>query len=133
MLNAHGVALGHTVFLHDHGIGALRNGGTRENAGSFAGVQRLAMRARRNALRHFQNGPRCAHVGAANGIAIHGTVVLRRHLQGRQQILCQHTPIAFKGGHFVHARQGLGTCQQQWQGFVQGQQWRSAHRNSGAE
>ena len=91
------------------------------------------MAAGRDALRDFQKRPRRLDVGTANGVAIHRAVVLRGHLQSREEVFGQNTSVTLEGGNLFHTGQRLGARQQQRQGFVKGQQRRSAHKNSGAE
>ena len=58
--------------------------------------------------------------GAAHGVAVHGTVVLGRHLQRRDGIGQQHTAIGIEAVHGVIAGQRQGLGQQFGQRFVKG-------------
>ena len=113
------------VFLHDDGVGPCRHGRTREDAGQGAGGQGGPCAACGNALRHGQ-GPR-AQVGHAQGVAVHGAVVVAGHVQGAAQRLRQHAAVGLKGRNGLQRQHGLGTRQQVAQGVVQGQQ-RGARR-----
>ena len=52
-----------------------------------------------NSLRNFETSTRRENILDAHRIAIHGGVVLRRNLHGRDQVLCQKSPIGIDGFH----------------------------------
>ena len=112
----------HTVFLHHHRVGTRWNRRAGEDAGSRAHLQWCTRHPGGDALRHRQ----CAaalHIGAAQGVAVHRAIVLRRHLQVRDHVLGQHAPIGVQGGEQFLALGGSGHGGQQLgQRRVQGKQ-----------
>lgn len=69
------LALAHTDFLDDHGVGALGHGRAGEDARGRARLQRRAGRSSRDALGDPQPSAAVVQIGVADGIAIHGAVV----------------------------------------------------------
>ena len=82
--------------------------------------------ASRNALRHRQRttGFDCSlHVGQAHGVAIHGRVVVARHIEGRHHVLRQHTAIGIKRRDRLHALHRLHTLEQLRQCVFNKHEW----------
>ena len=127
-LHAHGaIVLRHAFFLHDHGIGSGRHGRAGEDARRRAGPQGLAHAACGNALRHRQHGACSGHIGAAQGISVHGAVVEGGYLQGRHDVLRQHTAVGVEGRNLLLRERSNGLGQQRGQRLVQRHQRRAGH------
>ena len=103
----------HRAFLlHHHRIcpGGHRCAG--EDAGNGAREQGRAHAAGRNALRHRQSALCSQHIVHTQGVAVHGAVVARWHLQARHNGLRQHAAIGITGRHGLKLGQGLHAGQQ---------------------
>ena len=68
------------------------------------GCSGCAAAAGGNALADRQRHAFVGDLGAAHRIAVHRAVVLRRHLQGRDQVLRQHAAVGVEGGHRLRRR-----------------------------
>ena len=111
-----------TVFLHHNSVGASGNRGAGEDPSGATSGQRHATGAGSNPLAHRQHRARAGQIGAAQRIAVHRAVVLRRHLQSRHQVLCQHAAVGIKGRHRLHISQGTGVAQQFGKSLIEGPQ-----------
>ena len=116
-----GAAFG-AVFLHQHRVCTHRNRRAGKDARHGSRHQRRATGARRNALGHRQHRTGCA-IGGPQRVAVHGTVVLRRHPQGRHHVLRQHAAIGVKGRNCLQSRRVVRQgAEQLAQRVVQGNQ-----------
>ena len=111
-----------TVFLHHDSVSTSGNRSAGEDPSSAASGQRHATGAGSNPLAHRQHRARAGQIGAAQRIAVHRAVVLRRHLQSRHQVLRQHAAVGIEGRHRLRISQGAGLTQQFGQGLIEGPQ-----------
>ena len=107
------------ILLHQHRVGTGGQRRAGEDARQRAGRQRLRGHARGNALALGQHRARMRHIGAAQGVTIHGTVVLRRHMQGGHHVLREHAAIGIQGSHALYGVKRYDRSQQLRQGLVQ--------------
>ena len=95
----HAIVLAAGHFLHDDGVGALRDGGAGHDAHRLAGADHAGEGAAGEGgadhrERAFTLG---AEVGGAHGVAVHRGVVVRGHVARRDHVLGEHA--AERGAH----------------------------------
>ena len=105
--------------LHHDGIGAGRQRCTGEDARSRASLQRRAVAAGRDALRHAQDRAPGRHIRCTHRIAVHRAVVMRRNVQRRDGIGGQDSPIGIEGRNRLAAQRRMRVRQQLGQRVVQ--------------
>jgi hypothetical protein len=113
------------ALLHDHGVGAGRDRGAGEDAGSRAGLQRRTNRTGRYALADRQADAGGGDVGGAHGVTVHGRVVERRHGDGGALGLGEHAAKRGRQRQRAGFLDGLGSGQQLFQGLFKTQHGRS--------
>ena len=108
------------ILLHQHRVGTRGQRRAREDARQRPSRQRLRGHASGNALALGQHRSRLRHIGAAQGIAVHGTVVLRWHVQGRHHILREHAAIGIQCRNALYRVERYDRSQQLRQRLVKG-------------
>jgi hypothetical protein len=92
-VDLHAFFVGGDTFLHDHGVGALGHRRPGHDAHAFTwahpAVERPA--GQRGADEPQLQWRRIREVGAAQGVTVHRGVVMRRHVDRRADIACQHS------------------------------------------
>ena len=106
------------ILLHHNRVGAGRNRRSGEDARSAARLQRRAAGARRDALCNPQPRLQPDQVGTAQRVAVHRAVVVRGHLQRRDDIAGQDPGVGVEGGNRLGTLERLGRREQLGQGVV---------------
>src|SRR5262249_14842923 len=104
-LDRHAIAVDAGVLLHHDRILARRDRRAGEDARGGAGLERAPYAARHDALHDAQ---RFLRVGNTHRIAVHRTVVERRHVHGRTLRPRQHAAGRFEGRHLFDVGEGPG-------------------------
>jgi hypothetical protein len=121
-LESHHVLAGRFgVFLHHDRIRACRHRRAGEDARDRSALQRLGCGTGRHALAHAQHRA-WGNLRAAHGIAVHRTVVVRRYLQLRNEVLHEYAAGGVEGGHRLAPGERPGMAHQVGEGVVEGPQ-----------
>ncbi len=122
------IALGFGALLHDHSISAIRNFGAGKDTHGSARLQYPRRLTGSHPGRHPQRLP--GHgVSGPNRVAIHGTVVRRRHIGGDQNVVRQNAPEGLGERQGFGAFDELRLGQQMLQGVIQGGQLLPVHQH----